>query len=99
MGEQLRTRSVRHVFDQPGEFVACRAAEKWCEENGYSVGRMQWPSPRGLLRGSFDIQKWRNLSPRERAELDGQMTGDMRNGPVYVTINASTERPREKVSA
>jgi len=47
---------------------------------------MQGPSPRGLLRGSFDISKWRNMSKREISQLDGRMTGDMKNGPVFVEI-------------
>jgi hypothetical protein len=68
------------------DFSAMTAAENWCKENGISVGRMQGPSPRGLLRGDFDIAKWRNLSKREKAELHGQMTGNMRNGPVTVEM-------------
>jgi hypothetical protein len=74
------------IFDQPGDFVACRAAERWCAENGYSVGRMERGAPRGLLRGDYDIQKWRNLRKAERDALAGTMSGDMRNGPVVVTL-------------
>ena len=77
---------VRLVFDSAGTFEACSAAEAWCAANGYSVGRAQAHSPRGILRGDFDIQKWRNLRRRERDALDGVMTGDMRNGPVFVEI-------------
>jgi hypothetical protein len=73
-------------FDQQGDFSACAAATQWLHEGGYSVGIMQGPAPRGIMRGDVLIAKWRNLSPRERATLDGQMTGDMRNGPVTVEI-------------
>lgn len=38
------------------------------------------------MRGDVLIAKYRNLTPRERAMLDGQMTGDMRNGPVVIEI-------------
>lgn len=73
-------------FDQCGVFEACRAAEEWCAGKGFSVGRMQGRAPRGLLRGDFDVQKWRNLRPDERAALDGEMVGSMRNGPVTVRL-------------
>ena len=75
---------MKIVFDVPGDFEACRAAEARCAVRGIAVGRPQRGSPRGLLRGDFDIQKWRNLDDAERGQLDGTMTGDMRNGPVTV---------------
>jgi hypothetical protein len=67
---------------------AARDAEAWCEERGISIGRMQQGSPRGLLVGDFEIQKWRNLNAKERAALHGVMTGDMRNGPVMIKLYA-----------
>lgn len=76
------------TFADVGDFEAVRAAERWCDENGYSVGRMQGPDPRGLMRGDYEISKWRNLSGQQRAELDGQMAGDMRNGPVTIRVKA-----------
>ena len=77
---------MRLLFQQVGEFEACRAAEKWLAQNGYSVGRMQAGSPRGILKGDIDIMKWRNLSAEERAALHGRMTGNMRHGPVTIVI-------------
>lgn len=76
------------TFDQAGDFKASAAAEAWCAERGISVGRIQHGMPRGLMRGDYDIQKWSNLNMAERSALHGQMTGDMRNGPVYVRIKA-----------
>ena len=73
-------------FLQTEDFAASRAAEAWCAEHGYSVGRMQHSDPRGILKGDYDIAKWRNLNARERKALDGHMVGDMRHGPVTVTI-------------
>lgn len=78
--------SRQFVFRERGDFAAKDAAEAWCAANGMSVGRMERDKPRGILIGDFDIQKWHNLRPHERLELDGQMTGDMRNGPVFVTL-------------
>lgn len=77
---------IRKAFDQSGDFAACYAAEEWCEANDISVGRMQGPDPRGLMYGAHDIMKWRNLDKSDIAELDGRMTGSMRNGPVVVEI-------------
>lgn len=74
------------TFPQPGDFEAVHAAETWCREHGISVGRMEAHSPRGLLYGDYDIQKWRNLSKSHCAQLDGTMTGG-RNGPVTITLN------------
>jgi hypothetical protein len=74
------------TFDQVGDFKAVHAAEEWCEKQGISVGSMQGPSPRGLMYGNYAIAKWRNLNDKEREELHGTMTGDMRNGPVTVQI-------------
>lgn len=78
---------MKKVFDEAGDFSACNAAEKWCKENGVSVGSMQRGDPRGLIRGDVSIAKWRNLRQADKDALDGQMTGDMRNGPVTVLLN------------
>ena len=73
-------------FNQIGGFNACIAAEQWCRDHGISVGFMQRGSPRGLLYGDYSIAKWHNLDSKEKADLDGVMTGDMRNGPVKITL-------------
>ena len=80
------TQEIKVVFLQTGDFKALYAAEDWCHERGISMGSVQRGSPRGLMRGDFDIEKWRNLSPSDRYALDGRMTGDMRNGPVIINI-------------
>lgn len=78
---------VTIVFDRPGDFEACNAAEKWCRDRGISVGEMQGPVPRGLLVGDFWIAKWGNLNAAEKRALNGRMTGDMRHGPVTITFD------------
>lgn len=71
-----------------GDFQGFYAAEKWCRENGYSVGSMQRDDPIGILRGDVCIAKWRHLTKAERDALDGTIEGDKRNGPVYVHLRA-----------
>jgi hypothetical protein len=80
------TKRIIKQFARLGNFNAMQDAEAWCEQNGISVGTMQGSSPRGLLYGDFAISKWRNLDERNKFDLDGTMTGDMRNGPVVVSI-------------
>lgn len=75
------------VFNEQGDFEACRAAEKWCDDRGIAVGAPERGQPRGLLKEYCCIAKWRNLNDAERRALDGRMTGDMRNGPVTITLN------------
>lgn len=74
------------TFHDQGEFAAKAAATQWLHENGYSVGSSCVGCPCGIMRGDVFIAKYRNLTPREKATLDGQMTGDMRNGPVVIEI-------------
>ena len=75
------------TFTRPGDFCARSDAEAWCKSQGWSVGKMCGPSPRGILKDpDFIIAKWRNLTDGEIRELDGKMTGDMRYGPVTVEI-------------
>jgi hypothetical protein len=82
---------MRVVFDHAGEFEACRAAERWCDARGISIGRAQHRAARGLLVGPYDIAKWRNLNAAERHALDGTMTGDMRHGPITINLNGAAD--------
>jgi len=77
---------MKKIFDQKGTFSACAAAEAYCESLGLSVGTPQKNKPRGLKRGDVDIYKWSTLSFVEIAQMDGRMTGDLREGPVVVDI-------------
>jgi len=73
-------------FNESDDWLAVEAAEQWCEKHGISVGTMQGEAPRGLKRGKHHISKWRNFSNSDMKLLDGTMTGEMRNGPVYIVI-------------
>lgn len=95
MPELWRAGEVRMTFTESGPWAAKDAAEAWCANHGISVGFMQGQAPRGLLYGDFLISKWRNMSKREIAVLDGRMTGDMRNGPVVVEMYDKKVGPRQ----
>jgi len=73
-------------FNESDDWAAVQAAEQWCKKHGISVGTMQGEAPRGLKRGKYNIAKWRNLSKSDIKLLDGTITGEMRNGPVYIAI-------------
>ena len=77
---------MKKVFDKTGDFEAFCEAENYLKKNGYSWGSMQCDDPIGIMKGDFNISKWRNLSTNERNALDGIITGDTRNGPVTVEI-------------
>jgi hypothetical protein len=79
----------RMVFDSDRPFEAMRAAERFLTERGFCCGPPQRGAPRGVLLGSYHIRKWADLSDVERGVLDGQMTGDMRHGPVTLRIKRS----------
>lgn len=84
---------MRIEFKQQGTFKAMYAAEAWCRENGISVGQSCATGPTGLLFGQYDwIAKWRNLNARERNELHGTMSGNMRNGPVVIDLKDDAVR-------
>ena len=78
---------MRIEFNKQGTFEAYRAAQAWCKANGISVGQSSATGPSGLLFGEYDwIAKWRNLTARERKDLHGTMSGDMRGGPVMIVL-------------
>jgi hypothetical protein len=77
---------MKHIFNQSGTFAALYAAQKWCRDNGISYGSLCRESPVGLMRGDVTIAKWRNLTAKERAECDGVMTGNFRDGPVCIEM-------------
>lgn len=76
------------VFKHDGEaFSGYNAATDWLGENGYSYGAMQVHAPTGFVVGDAWISKWRNLSSKDRAAMDGRIEpGDFFGGDVTVTI-------------
>lgn len=76
-------------FEQVGTFAAYHAACRWLEENGYSHGSTSVDGPVGILKGDFHISKWRNMTPKERSQLDGTLSGEMREGPVVIRLKVA----------
>ena len=75
-------------FNQTGDFSAVNAATKWLQDHGYSYGSMCMDMPIGILKGSWCIAKWRNLSSEERQQLDGTISciNTFREAPIHVVI-------------
>ena len=42
--------------------------------------------PVAVLKGDWLIAKWKNLTKKEIAQLDGMVDGNFRDGPVTVTL-------------
>ncbi|MGB1389255.1 MAG: hypothetical protein ACPG61_10250 [Paracoccaceae bacterium] len=64
------------------------AAETALRAAGFSIGRTQRTDPRGLMHGNWDIQKWRNLSCKERKQCHGIHKRQGPPGsPVLVQMN------------
>ena len=81
---------IEMTFDQTADFAAVNAARNWLQEQGYSYGSMCMDMPIGILKGSWVIAKWKNLTAKERKQLDGQLVSrDFRNGPVVVQLKDS----------
>ena len=83
--------AFQKVFDQQGTFEALHAAQCWLRENGYSFGATCACCPVGVLKGDYLIAKWRNLTRQERAELDGTLSGDFREGPLTLTLKSAPD--------
>lgn len=76
------------VFENTGDFAAINAAEKWCADQGYTVGRMDGDNPIGIAKGVNYISKWHNFQPGDTERLGGRITSrNFRDGPVTVTLN------------
>lgn len=81
-------------FAQVGDFSAVNAAKNWLREHGFSYGSMCMDMPIGILKGDWCIAKWRNLTAKERNQLDGKLIStDFRAGPVILQLKepATTE--------
>lgn len=73
-------------FEQKGTFKALYAAEKWINENNYSMGSTCVCSPCAVFKGKCYVAKWRNLSQKERNSVDGLLDGDFRKGPLLLKL-------------
>lgn len=71
-------------------FGALYAAQQWCRDNGISCGSTDITGSVCLMRGDILIAKWKNLTAKERAQCDGVMSGNWREGPVYIRMKDQT---------
>jgi hypothetical protein len=72
---------MRQVFQSESDL------ERFCVDQGWSLGRLQGQSPRGVICSpKYDIQKWRNLRPDDRRALDGVVIRAGRSGPWTLLI-------------
>lgn len=75
------------TFNQVGTFSALYTAQAWLRDNGYSYGSSCVGMPIGILKGVWSIVKWRNLTGKEREQLDGQLISeDFREGPIILHL-------------
>jgi hypothetical protein len=72
-------------FNDPGDFEAVYAAERWLDARGFSVGSSQAGAPRAIWYGDCYISKWRGLSAEDKRGMHAQMNGG-RGGPVRITL-------------
>jgi hypothetical protein len=77
------------TFSEPGTFNALSSAQSWLTDNGYSFGPSSAMKPIPILKGDFVIAKWKNLTKGEIAGLDGKLDGNMREGPMTVTLKSA----------
>lgn len=79
---------MKKIFDIEGDFQSLYAAQAWLTKQGFSYGSLCAPDPVGILKGDWDIAKWKNLTAKERKQLHGQINrvGNSFRGPVEVNI-------------
>lgn len=83
------------TFSETGTFESLYAAQKWLTKNGYSFGASSAMKPIPVLKGDFVIAKWKNLTKSEIAGLDGKLDGNMREGPLTLTLKFADPAQQE----
>ncbi|MEH6483079.1 MULTISPECIES: hypothetical protein [Pseudomonas] len=84
--------SFEMKFEQQGTFQALYAAQAWLKGKGYSYSSTSRDSTVGIIaRPDVCIAKWHNLTPTERAQCDGTLTGDFREGPLTLRLKVAPE--------
>ena len=81
------SQSIEFKNEEGRVFDAYLSACWKASDMGYSYGSMSHPHPTALIKGgSISIAKWKNLTAKQRAQVDGIIEGDFRNGPVFLRI-------------
>ncbi len=77
-------------FKAEGTFQSMYAAQRWLKENGYDYGSNSATQPTAVMKGNYyDYNlphKMKNFTAKQKNSVHGIITGDMREGPVFVTI-------------
>lgn len=77
-------------FKVKGTFKSMYAAEQWLYINGYSSGSGCAMQPTAIMKGNYYgsglPEKWKNFTSKQKNSVHGVMTGDFREGPVFVRI-------------
>lgn len=79
----------KKTFDCPDTFNSLYAAQNWLAERGYSYGPGSVMCPMPVLKGDYQIAKWKNFTKQEIAQLDGKIDGNFRDEPVTVTLKVA----------
>lgn len=79
------------TFNDKGTFEAMYAAQRWLTENGYDYGSSSAGNiPTAVMKGDYYSyglpHKVKNFTPAQKAMMHGTITGEMREGPVTVTL-------------
>ena len=77
------------TFTDAGTFEALHAAQKWLTQNGYSYGSSCVMHSIPVMKGDFIIAKWKNLTKGEIKQLDGEVSGELREGPITVRLKVA----------
>lgn len=76
-------------FKHDGQtFSAWYKAQDWLRNNGYGFGSLCQGEPVAVVRGEYNLpQKWRNMSAKEKAFVDGKIeSSDFREGSVTIRL-------------
>lgn len=81
---------IEKQFTVPGTFQSMYAAHLWLHDNGYGYGSQDAIKPTAITIGDYYAtelpHKWHNFTREQINSVAGCITGDMRDGPVFVRI-------------
>jgi len=89
MGRLVKRKLTFHNT-KDGDFWSMYDAFAWLSDNGYGHGSTCAQEPTAITKGSYAEsglpQKWKNFNQFDKDNVIGVLTGDNRNGPVYVHL-------------
>jgi len=83
----LKMAGVKEIPHSGEDFSAYKAAQKFLEEQGYTVGIMCHPQPTAAAKGLNYIAKWYNIKLDEWPGIQAMIVGDdYRDGACTVVF-------------